>query len=87
VGWRGSSLEEARSCSTRRREGTIAADGAGADSPFATALAQHLTDGGVEVDKMFRRVIDDVLDATGNKQEPFVYGSLTASQDFYFRPQ
>jgi tetratricopeptide (TPR) repeat protein len=69
------------------KEGTIAADGAGSDSPFATALARHLTDGGVEVDKMFRRVIDDVLDATGNKQEPFVYGSLTAKQDFYFRPQ
>jgi hypothetical protein len=50
-------------------------------------LARHLTDGGVEVDQMFRRVIDDVLDATGNKQEPFVYGSLTPKQDFYFRPQ
>jgi uncharacterized caspase-like protein len=69
------------------KEGTIAADGDGANSPFATALARHLTDGGVEVEKMFRRVIDDVLDATGNKQEPFVYGSLTAKQDFYFRPQ
>jgi hypothetical protein len=55
--------------------------------PFATALARHLTDGGVEVEKMFRRVIDDVLDATSNKQESFVYGSLTAKQDFYFRPQ
>jgi uncharacterized caspase-like protein len=69
------------------KEGTIAADGDGTDSPFAAALARHLTDGGVEVDKMFRRVIDDVLDATANKQEPFVYGSLTAKQDFYFRPQ
>jgi len=36
---------------------------------------------------MFRCIIDDVLDATRNKQEPFVYGSLTAKQDFYFRPQ
>jgi uncharacterized caspase-like protein len=69
------------------RPGQVAADGDGADSPFATALARHLTDGGVEVEKMFRRVIDDVLDATGNKQEPFVYGSLTAKEDFYFRPQ
>jgi hypothetical protein len=36
---------------------------------------------------MFRLVIDDVLDATGNKQEPFMYGSLTGRQDFYFRPR
>jgi tetratricopeptide (TPR) repeat protein len=68
------------------KEGTIAADGDGADSPFATALAQHLTDPGVEVDKLFRLVRDDVLDATGNRQEPFVYGSLPGRQDFYFRP-
>ena len=67
------------------KEGTIAADGEGADSPFASALAQHLTDPGVEVDKLFRLVRDDVLDATGNKQEPFVYGSLPGRQDFYFR--
>jgi hypothetical protein len=56
-----------------------------ADSPFAMALARHLSEPGVDVDKMFRLVIDDVLDATGNKQEPFMYGSLTARQDFYFR--
>ena len=42
---------------------------------------------GIEVDKMFRLVIDDVFDATGNKQEPFMYGSLPGRQDFYFRPR
>jgi tetratricopeptide (TPR) repeat protein len=69
------------------KEGTIAADGDGTDSPFATALAKHLTEPGIEVDKMFRLVIDDVFDATGNKQEPFMYGSLPGRQDFYFRPR
>jgi tetratricopeptide (TPR) repeat protein len=69
------------------KEGTIAADGDGADSPFATALAKHLTEPGIEVDKMFRLVIDDVFDATGDKQEPFMYGSLPGRQDFYFRPR
>jgi tetratricopeptide (TPR) repeat protein len=69
------------------KEGTIAADGDGADSPFATALAKHLSEPGIEVDKMFRLVIDDVFDATGNKQEPFMYGSLPGRQDFYFRPR
>jgi hypothetical protein len=68
------------------KDGTIAADGDGPDSPFAMALAKHLTDPGVEIDKVFRLVADDVLDATGNRQEPFVYGSLTAREDFYFRP-
>jgi hypothetical protein len=69
------------------KEGTIAADGDGADSPFATALAKHLTEPGIEVDKMFRLVIDDVIDLTGSKQEPFMYGSLPGRQDFYFRPR
>jgi len=32
--------------------GTIAADGDGA--PFATALTKHLTEPGIEVDKMLR---------------------------------
>src|SRR5205085_10266601 len=68
------------------KEGTIAADGDGANSPFATALARHLTEPSVEVDKLFRLVRDDVLDATDNKQEPFVYGSLPGRQDFYFVP-
>jgi tetratricopeptide (TPR) repeat protein len=69
------------------KEGTIAADGDGANSPFAMALAKHLTEPGIEVDKMFRLVIDDVFDATANKQEPFMYGSLPGWQDFYFRPR
>jgi hypothetical protein len=35
---------------------------------------------------MLGLVVDDVLDATGNKQQPFWYGSLPGRQDFYFRP-
>ena len=50
-------------------------------------LTKHLTETGIEADKMFRLVIDDVFDATWNKQEPFMYGSLPGRQDFYFRPQ
>jgi hypothetical protein len=69
------------------KEGTIAMDGDGSNSPFAIALARHLSDPGVEVDKMFRLVRDDVLDATGNKQEPFLYGSLPGRQSFQFRLQ
>jgi tetratricopeptide (TPR) repeat protein len=68
------------------RPGQVAADGDGADSPFATALAHHLTDPGVEVLKLFRLVRDDVLAATGNTQEVFQDSSLPG-QDFFFRPQ
>jgi tetratricopeptide (TPR) repeat protein len=68
------------------KEGTIAADGDGADGPFATELARYLTQPGIEVDKLFRLVRDDVLKDTGDRQEPFVYGSLPGHLDFYFRP-
>jgi hypothetical protein len=68
------------------REGTIASDGNGTNSPYASALASHLVEPGVEVDRLFRLVRDDVLDATGKKQEPFVYGSLSGRQSFYFVP-
>jgi hypothetical protein len=31
-----------------------------------------------------RLVTDDVLDATGNRQRPFVYGSVSGREGFYF---
>jgi tetratricopeptide (TPR) repeat protein len=68
------------------RPGQVAADGAGDDSPFAIALAHHLTEPGVEVLKLFRLVRDDVLGATGNGQEVFQDSSLPG-KDFFFRPQ
>ena len=86
AGWDGSSRRRPRLWRTRPRTGRIAQDGDGANSPFAAAPAQHLTEPGVEVGKLFRLVRDDVLDATGKKQEPFVYGSLPGRQDFYFQP-
>jgi uncharacterized caspase-like protein len=45
-------------------------------SPFAAALAEHLTTPGLDLRKAFGFVRDDVLKATNNKQEPFIYGSL-----------
>jgi uncharacterized caspase-like protein len=46
------------------------------NSPYATALAAHLTIPGLDLRKAFGFVRDDVLKATGNRQEPFIYGSL-----------
>lgn len=58
------------------KAGSTAADGDGKNSPFTTALARHLTTPGLDVRRAFGFVRDDVLKSTGNRQEPFVYGSL-----------
>ncbi len=58
------------------KAGSTAQDGDGRNSPFTTALSQHLTTPGLDVRKAFGFVRDDVLRSTGNRQEPFVYGSL-----------
>jgi uncharacterized caspase-like protein len=58
------------------RAGSTAADGDGANSPFATALVNHLVQPGLDLRKAFGFVRDDVLKATNNGQEPFIYGSL-----------
>lgn len=56
--------------------GSTASDGDNKNSPFTTALLKHLVKPGLELGKAFRLVRDDVMNATANKQEPFVYGSL-----------
>jgi uncharacterized caspase-like protein len=56
--------------------GSTAADGDARNSPFTLALLKHLAKPGLELGKAFRLVRDEVMNATGNRQEPFVYGSL-----------
>jgi uncharacterized caspase-like protein len=56
--------------------GSTASDGDSKNSPFTTALLKYLARPGLELGKAFRLVRDDVMNATGNRQEPFVYGSL-----------
>ncbi|MEY9132349.1 putative caspase-like protein [Bradyrhizobium diazoefficiens] len=58
------------------KAGSTASDGDSRNSPFATALADHLPKPGLDLRKAFGFVRDDVLRSTANKQEPFVYGSL-----------
>ena len=59
------------------RDGTTALDGDQRNSPFASALLRNIETPGVEVTFMFRNVRDDVMEATRNEQQPFVYGSLS----------
>jgi hypothetical protein len=60
--------------------GSTAEDGGGANSPFATALAKHLTDPGIDIRIMFGKIRDDVQVATNHQQEPAVYESLGGEQ-------
>ena len=43
------------------KEGTVAADGEGRNSPYTTALLAHLEEPGLEVGLMFRKVRDAVV--------------------------
>jgi uncharacterized caspase-like protein len=62
----------------------VAQDGDGANSPFAQALLDHLSEPGLEINMLFRKVRDDVRSKTGGQQEPFTYGSLPA-EAMYFK--
>ena len=55
---------------------SIAGDGDGVHSPFASALIKHIATPGLDLRLALGRVRDEVLKATANRQEPFVYGSL-----------
>jgi len=68
------------------KHGHVATDGEGQDSPFATAITKRLLTPGLEINRLFRLVHDDVFASTNKEQEPFTYGQLPA-QDFYFRTQ
>ncbi len=68
------------------RGGTLALDGDGRNSPYASALLTHLEEPGLEVGKMFRKVRDSVFQATEGYQEPFTYGSLPGSDLFLKEP-
>ncbi|PAY10952.1 hypothetical protein CK489_02050 [Bradyrhizobium sp. UFLA03-84] len=68
------------------RDGTTALDGDGRNSPFAAALLRNIEAPGVEVTFMFRNVRDDVMEATRNEQQPFVYGSLSRKAIYLAAP-
>jgi uncharacterized caspase-like protein len=66
-------------------EGQVALDGpSGGNSPYVKALLKHLATPGLEINKLFRLVGDDVMAETGGKQQPFEYGSRSG-EDLFFR--
>jgi hypothetical protein len=58
------------------KAGSTVEDGDAGHSPFTTALLNNLFVPGLDVRLAFGRVRDEVLEKTGNRQEPFVYGSI-----------
>jgi len=56
------------------KAGTVALDGEGQHSPFAEALMKHMPTAGIDIIRMFGRVAETVLETTGKKQEPWLYG-------------
>jgi hypothetical protein len=67
------------------KHGQVALDGDGGNSPFVTALTKRIMTPGLEVRRLFDHVRDDVLEMTNRAQQPFSYGSLPGSEDYYFR--
>jgi hypothetical protein len=64
------------------KDGEVAADGKGKHSPYTEALLKHIQTPGVEIGLMLRKVRQEVISSTNNKQVPWEYGSLLG--EFYF---
>jgi len=67
------------------RADALAEDGSGSHSPYTDALLKNFDVPGLELGLFFRRVRDNVMEATQGRQEPFIFGSLGATP-FYFNP-
>ena len=63
-----------------QRAGATAEDGTDGNSPYTKALLKYLPVPGIDIELSLRRVRDEVLRTTRNRQEPFKYGSLGGSE-------
>jgi hypothetical protein len=68
------------------KEGTTAADGDAQHSPYTSALLAAIDQPGLEINRMFRLVRDQVLATTEGKQEPYTYGSTSSAEIFLREP-
>jgi len=64
------------------RPGSVASDGEGKNGTYTEALLTQMSEPGVPVELMLKRVANHVVAKTKGKQEPWVEGSLRG--DFYF---
>ena len=61
------------------KDGQTAMDGDGKNSPFTTALLEHLGDPD-DIAVVLRKVREKVMRNTNNRQQPWEYGSLTGGE-------
>ncbi len=62
------------------KDGQVALDGVGQkNSPFTQALLEHIADPS-DIAVVLRKVREKVMQATGGKQQPWEYGSLTGGE-------
>ncbi len=66
------------------KHGQTAMDGEGANSPFVSSFIKRLATPGLEIRKLFDLVRDDVMKETNRRQQPYSYGSVPGSEDFFF---
>ncbi|MEP6563801.1 MAG: caspase domain-containing protein [Mesorhizobium sp.] len=65
--------------------GAVSYDGNGANSPYTTALARHLTEPGVEIQSALTRVRGEVTAETDGRQRPWHNASL--GREVFIGPQ
>jgi uncharacterized caspase-like protein len=65
--------------------GEVALDGDGANSPFTTALLNHIDTRDLDIELMLKRVRQDVYKLTNQSQEPWVNSALR--REFQFNPE
>lgn len=70
------SVAEGTLISYATKDGQTASDGIGRNSPFTSALLEHIGDPD-DIAVVLRKVREKVMKTTGNKQQPWEYGSLT----------
>lgn len=64
------------------RPGSVAADGVGRNGTYTEELLAQISEPGMPVELMLKRVTNRVVEKTSGKQEPWMEGSLRG--DFYF---
>lgn len=62
--------------------GSLAADGTGRNGLYTSKLLEHMTEAGLKLEDLFKKVRRDVMQASGGKQVPWESSSL--SGDFFF---
>jgi TPR repeat protein len=64
--------------------GSVALDGEGRHSPYTQALANNLSEPGLEIGDLFRRIRGEVREATAGSQ--ITWTTSTLENRFYFKP-